>query len=120
MSTFQRWAVWTNSSQGEAPKVLFVCTYGILRSPTAAHWAAAHKGWNTRSCGVSAAAVPPLHNNLLEWAERVYVMEQSIAEEIIAKYGGQGDKLRVLNIPDEFSYMDRKLVALIGGILSRE
>jgi predicted protein tyrosine phosphatase len=109
-----------NNSQGLPLRVLFVCSYGLLRSPTAAHWATAHKGWNTRSAGTSSAAVPQLEANLLMWAERIYVMEQEHADWIALAFGDYKHKQKILNVPDQFAYMDSKLVRIIGALLEGE
>ena len=42
-----------NPFQGEAKKVLCVCSAGLLRSPTAAIILQRDYGFNTRSCGIN-------------------------------------------------------------------
>jgi predicted protein tyrosine phosphatase len=101
------------AAQGDMRRALFVCSGGMLRSATAAHWAAAVLNWNTRSCGTHLKALPPAHPNLLEWAQDVYCMEEEHREELAKQFPWARKKLRVLNIPDEFYYRDPKLVALL-------
>lgn len=110
-----------NPYQGSAKKALFVCTGGILRSPTAAHYAAAVKGWNTRSCGVMSEAIPPVHANLLEWADMIYCLERQHMQFIHQTFGDRYvDKIRVLDIPDNFAYRDRELLSYIAAALKDE
>ncbi len=59
-------------AEGHYKRVLFVCSGGMLRSATAAQWAATALDWNTRNCGTWSMALPPAHPNLLEWAQVVY------------------------------------------------
>jgi predicted protein tyrosine phosphatase len=101
-----------NPYQGAAKRVLFVCAGGILRSATAAHWAAQHKGWNTRSCGIYSDAIPPVHENLLEWAQQIFVMESMHKDVIVGAFGEKhGEKIVVLSIPDVYAYRDAQLIA---------
>ncbi len=100
-------------AQGDFKRALFVCTGGMLRSATAAQWAACVLNWNTRSCGTRDIALPPPHPNLMEWAEEVYCMEEAHREELAKRFPWAQKKLVVLNIPDTFYYRDPDLVALL-------
>jgi predicted protein tyrosine phosphatase len=121
MGKMQRHFVQTNSAQGPTLRVLFVCELGILRSPTAAHWAACKKGWNTRSAGTHGDAVPPLHESVIRWAQRIYVMQPDQIQYIEEAYGIQiQEKARVMHIPDEFHYMSPQLVKIIASVLELE
>lgn len=105
--------VWNvqNPYQGKALRVLCVCSAGLLRSPTAANVLHRELGYNTRACGSSTDhALVPLDNVLCEWANEIVCMNQENAKEIDDKYA---DKVVILDIPDDYSYMDEDLQKLI-------
>jgi predicted protein tyrosine phosphatase len=108
-----------NPYQGSHKKALFVCTGGILRSATAAHYAAQHKGWNTRSCGIMEEAIPPISRNLLEWADHIFCLEVHHQQFINQLFGdAYNGKITVLGIPDNFAYRDPELVKLLSQRLA--
>jgi predicted protein tyrosine phosphatase len=105
-----------NKFQGEATKVLCICSAGLLRSPTAAVLLA-HKdyGYNTRAVGLTDEyALIPLDDALLYWADIIVVMEQHQVQKVkdrAAAYDIDIDILdiRCLDIEDNFAYMDELL-----------
>jgi predicted protein tyrosine phosphatase len=99
------------AAQGNYKRVLFVCSGGMLRSATAAHWAASALEWNTRNCGTMDEALPPAHVNLLEWAERIYCMEDRHRSSLIDQFPWAQQKMEVLNISDIYCYRDPDLIA---------
>ena len=110
-----------NPYEGDYKKVLFVCSAGLLRSPTAAVVAHHQFGWNTRSCGAyKEYALIPVSSLLCYWADDIYCMEKEHAEIIhkLFKPMHLEYKTFVLNIPDKFPYMDVKLQELIVEKLS--
>lgn len=62
-------------SQGRARRILFVCSAGLLRSPTAAA-VAVKLGYNARSCGSERYALVPISVNLINWAEAIYFVNE--------------------------------------------
>lgn len=62
---------YANPFQGVASRYLFVCSAGLLRSPTAAA-VAIELGYNARSCGSEEYALIPLSVNLISWAEKIF------------------------------------------------
>lgn len=110
-----------NPYQGDYKKVLFVCSGGILRSPTAAHWAAEHKGWNTRSCGTLPLAIPQIDPNLVDWADVIYCLQRKHFDFLIDTWGEHvRPKLRVMGIEDDFEYRNPDLIRLIADRLKYE
>jgi predicted protein tyrosine phosphatase len=99
------------AAQGDYKRVLFVCSGGMLRSATAAQWAATVLDWNTRSCGTLECALPPPHANLIEWAQVIYCMEPHHRDALAYKFPWALDKMEVLDIPDRFEYRHPELVA---------
>lgn len=59
------------SAQGDQPRLVFVCSAGMLRSATGAK-AFAARGCNTRACGTHSYALIPLSANLINWAHGIY------------------------------------------------
>ena len=105
-----------NPWQGDAKKVLCVCSAGLLRSPTAARVLAEEYNYNTRAAGIDTEhALIPVDDALLFWADEIVCMNHSQVERL--KEGKEhllkGTEVVNLNIPDDFGYMDPKLVAII-------
>lgn len=103
--------VLNNPYQGEDKKVLFVCSAGILRSATAAR-IYAHK-YNTRCAGTGLEyALIPLSDELMSWANEIVFVNpwnhtQAQFHFELAPYE---DKIKVLNIPDEYEHMAPELI----------
>lgn len=113
MSTMNRLANCKNQYQGDARKVLCVCSAGLLRSPTTARVLAEHFGYNTRAAGISEDyALIPVDEVLIEWADEIVCMEQRHAN-VLLKLMPNNKEIVILDIPDNFAYMDDILVALI-------
>lgn len=104
-----------NKYQGERLRVLCVCSAGLLRSPTIAVILADEFGWNTRSCGVSTEfALIPISEVLVEWAQYIVFADNEhfdATENYREKL--KGKDFNILEIPDEYEYMDDGLVDLI-------
>lgn len=56
---------------------------------------------------------------MVQWAELILVMENVHREKLRHKYQGllTGKQLVVLNIPDEYEYMDEELVAMLWDMM---
>ncbi len=103
-----------NPYQGKYPRVLFICSAGILRSATAAHlFANPEYKWNTRNAGTESYALIPVTLELLQWATVIFCMERDHAETVISRFGKEvpdlAERIHILNIPDEFMYRDPTL-----------
>jgi predicted protein tyrosine phosphatase len=114
---FNTTAPYNNYSQGSTPRWLFVCSAGLLRSPTGAALAI-KKGLNARSCGSAIDyALIPISANLIMWAQKiVFVSEENYHEalEVFADHQMLHSLLTmrslVLNIPDIYNYNDTDLI----------
>lgn len=98
------------SAQTNQPRLVFVCSAGMLRSATGAK-AFAARGCNTRSCGTHHYALIPLSANLINWADRLYFAHSENWRKALQTFGGHGDllaalqeKSQVCNVPDEYDY----------------
>jgi predicted protein tyrosine phosphatase len=114
---FNTTAPYNNYSQGSAPRWLFVCSAGLLRSPTGAALAI-RKGLNARSCGSAVDyALIPISANLIMWAEKiVFLNEENYNEclELFKDYQMLNNLLivraLVLDIPDIYNFNDTDLI----------
>lgn len=113
---FRTNAPYNNSYQGDAERWLFVCSAGLLRSPTGATMAAKY-GINARSCGSNFNyALIPCSANLINWAHKIIFVNKENLWQLEDNFLGHKDLLEqierkqiVLNIPDNFEYMDPQL-----------
>ncbi len=96
-------------------KILFICSRNRLRSPTAEQVFADWPGVETASAGLDHDADNPLTPELLQWADLVFVMEQTHRNKISKKFRVylNGKRIICLDIPDEYEYMDEGLVKLL-------
>lgn len=101
-------------------KILFVCSANKQRSKTAEDYFASKypefeflsAGTNLKTCRKEGTT--ELTEDLLKWAEVVYVMEQRHLEQIQKHTGSEYySKINVLNIPDLFKYYDAHLIDLL-------
>lgn len=116
---FKTNAPYSNPYQGNAPRWLFVCSAGLLRSPTGATLASQY-GINARSCGSNFNyALVPCSANLINWADKIVFVNKENLWQLEDNFLGHKDLLEqleckqiVLNIPDNFEYMDPQLQEL--------
>jgi len=119
---FKTTAPYSNKYQGNSPRWLFVCSAGLLRSPTGAALAI-KKGINARSCGSNFNyALIPCSANLINWADKIVFVNGENLWQLEDNFLGHKDlldqierKKLVLNIPDNYEYMDSELVADFEG-----
>lgn len=100
---------------------LFVCSQNRLRSPTAEHIFADVPGIVTASAGTNNDAECPLSDELIEWADRVFVMERQHRAKVQQKHRQalKDKRLIVLNVPDDFEFMDPDLIRLLRAKMQR-
>ncbi|MEL1250324.1 low molecular weight protein tyrosine phosphatase family protein [Aurantiacibacter gilvus] len=101
--------------------VLFVCSQNKLRSPTAEQVFADHPGIEVDSAGTNSNAENPLTNELVSWANIIFVMEKTHRSKLQRKYRAQLKDVRIicLDIPDDFEFMDGALVDLLRVKVTR-
>jgi predicted protein tyrosine phosphatase len=115
---FDLTAPYNNHSQGPFKRILFVCSVGMLRSPTAAV-IGAQNGFNTRSCGSSSVALIPLSANLILWADWIIFMNrENYLESKIRFHGSEyltalENKAITWDINDFYNYMDDELKVVL-------
>ena len=97
--------------------VLFICSRNQWRSPTAEQVWRRHSTLAVRSAGTSSNARHPVTAADLSWAHVVFVMEEKHKSRLVAEYRRilENKRIHVLDIPDEYKYMDVELVDLLKG-----
>jgi len=95
--------------------VLFICSQNKLRSPTAEAVFAETPGIDVDSAGLNNDAIVPLSPEQVEWADLIFVMENTHREKLNRKFKRhlKGQRVIVLGIPDNYRYMDPALMELL-------
>ena len=96
-------------------RLLFICSQNKLRSPTAEAVYSDYPGVDVDSAGLNHDAAVPLSPEQIEWADLILVMEKSHRNKLTKKFRKylSGKRVVVLDIADEYDYMDPALVELI-------
>jgi predicted protein tyrosine phosphatase len=95
-------------------KILFVCGQNVDRSPTAEEMYRDVEGFEVRSAGVSYGATIPVTRELVDWADRIFVMEEEHQRAILKIAPSSWKKIEVLGIPDRFCRDEPELKQLIN------
>jgi len=100
---------------------LFVCSQNKLRSPTAEQIFADHPGIETLSAGTNHDAETPLDDEMLRWADTIFVMEKTHRAKIQQRFRAAlgGTRIICLDIPDDYAFMDPDLIALLQARMAR-
>lgn len=94
-------------------RLLFVCSRNQWRSPTAEKLWRADPRVEVRSAGTSPAAKRQLRIADLEWADIVFAMEATHSRRIRQLAGSLKPNVVVLDIPDDYRFMDPELVEML-------
>lgn len=106
-------------------RVLFVCTQNKVRSLTAEHLYRGRPDLEVKSCGTANFAKTQFTKELLDWAEVIFVADDSQVEFMRQKFGAAARAKPVVNLglPDIFNYKSEalvvKLVAKLDPYLGR-
>ena len=97
-------------------KVLFVCTQNRMRSPTAEALYRGRLDLEVRSAGIAPDARMPVTEELLQWAETTFVMDEGhrlyLQTHFFSVWGGTR-RIVCLDVPDVFQYMAPELVHIL-------
>lgn len=120
---FQTNAPYNNPYQGSKHRMLWVCSAGLLRSPTGA-FVAAQRGYNTRACGSNQAyALINLSGNLIDWADTIVFVNKENQHQALETFEGTGydigAKAVILDIPDRYEAFDPCLQKLLNEGLDK-
>lgn len=96
-------------------KVLFICSRNQWRSPTAEQIWRRHPALVTRSAGTSPNARRKVCADDIRWADVIMVMEGKHKSRLVAEFSQllQHKTIHVLDIPDDYRYMDPELVEVL-------
>ncbi|VAW64765.1 hypothetical protein MNBD_GAMMA10-1597 [hydrothermal vent metagenome] len=102
-------------------KILFICSENRLRSPTAEAVFSEYEGIKAIGAGTNSDAETTVSGDLIEWADIILVMEKSHRNKISKKYKTllKNKRLVVLEIPDNYEYMQAELIQLLKTKVSR-
>jgi len=98
----------------EKKKLLFVCAANINRSPTFEKYFRNHYAdkYEVRSTGTY-HGYPYKIEEVIEWADVVYVMDLSQAKHIKYRFPEEYKKVKVIGISDQYDTNDPALFELI-------
>lgn len=99
----------------DRPNVLVICGKNKRRSRTAEYMFKNDDRFNVRSAGLSPKSDRKLSEKDLGWADLVLVMETDHRSKIKELYRHlELPEIIILNIPDEYDYMDAELVGILN------
>lgn len=95
--------------------VLFICSRNKWRSPTGERVFRGYDGLTTRSAGTGEKAKRKVKNSDILWADLIFVMEEKHFSRMRSnfRYEMNNKAVYVLDIPDDYGFMDPELVELI-------
>jgi predicted protein tyrosine phosphatase len=95
-------------------KLLFICSRNQWRSPTAERIFRSDEHI-TKSAGTSESARVRVNRSMLMWADLIFVMEKRHKDRLLQSYRQDldGKRIIVLDIPDEYHYMDTELIEML-------
>ena len=98
---------------------LFICSRNQWRSPSAERVFSMGYGISTRSAGTSKHAKHTISPKDIAWADLIFVMEQKHKQNIKEKFPNQlqHKKVIVLDIPDDYQYMDEELIEILKQVM---
>lgn len=94
---------------------LFVCGPGRMRSLTAEQVFATRADLRVAAAGVDSRAEHAISEELVRWADIVFVMEDVQRNKLAQRFGEIlcGKQIVSLGIPDRYEYMDPQLIRLL-------
>ncbi len=100
--------------------VLFICSKNKWRSPTGEKIFRRYNGVTTRSAGTGRGARKQVNVSDIQWADLIFVMEEKHASRLRADFRREVEpkKVYVLDIPDDYQFMDPELVELMTEIVT--
>lgn len=102
-----------------ATRVLFICSRNQWRSPTAERVLRSHPDYQARSAGTSPNARSTVSPSMIQWADIIFVMETKHKDRLQARFSKllKHKALHVLDIPDDYQFMDPELVSIFEECL---
>jgi len=100
-------------------KILFVCSGNMDRSPTAEALLNGREDFKARSAGTWTHARRSISESLLDWADKIFVMEKEHEAAILRLKPDLEKKITVLDIPNNYRRNDPELVKTLKAKLSK-
>jgi len=94
-------------------RVLFVCIGNVDRSRTAQEMYEGIEGLEVRSAGTSIIATVPLTRELVQWADKIFVMEPKHQRTVLRIDPSAEKKIVCLEIPDIYYHGQPELKLLL-------
>jgi predicted protein tyrosine phosphatase len=100
------------SESSQRLKILFVCNQNKVRSLTAEHLYRVRPDLEVRSAGTATFAKRQLSAELLQWADQVFVFDETQLEAIRKRFAEVTVRHEIicLGLPDDFEYKSPRLV----------
>ena len=100
--------------------LLFICSRNQWRSPTGESIWRKRSGFNARSAGTSPNAKKTVGVADIKWSDIIFVMEKKHKNKLLSEFNRLlvNKSIYVLDIPDEYQYMDEELVGELEGKVS--
>jgi predicted protein tyrosine phosphatase len=101
-------------------QLLFVCSRNQWRSPTAAALFADSELYVAKSAGTSDSARIKITPGLINWADRIFVMEKRHLAILQRNYPDLivDKSIGVLHISDDYQYLDPELIEILESRLA--
>ncbi len=100
--------------------LLFVCSKNKWRSRTAETIFKESHYHSVKSAGTEPTARIKVNSKLLNWADIIFVMEKKHKQRLTENFSvaSFGKQIIILDIPDEYQYMDIELIEIIKTSVS--
>jgi predicted protein tyrosine phosphatase len=100
--------------------LLFICSRNQWRSPTAEEVWRKKPGYQVKSAGTSPKAKRTVNAADISWANLIFVMEKKHKNRLLAEFTRMLDHkpIHILDIPDEYQYMDQELIEEVEAKVS--
>lgn len=106
-------------ARGMVTRVLFVCSGNVDRSPTAEALLKDMEGVEVKSAGTWSGARTVVSEELINWADMIFVMEKH-HKEVLKRIDPEAEKkIIVLDIEDHYLRNDPELASILKEKLSK-
>lgn len=95
--------------------ILFICSRNKWRSRTAETIFQNDQRFNVRSAGTENSARVRVSEKHISWADLIFVMEKHHKQKITERFRAllNGKRIVILNITDDYEYMDEELIEML-------
>lgn len=102
-------------------RFLFVCSQNKLRSPTAEQIFSLRGDIEVSSAGTNNDAENPIDLEQIDWADVIVAMEKQHRNKLQKRFAAslKSKRIVVLDIPDDYDFMDDELIRLLHARMRR-